>query len=89
MKRSGFVSTVRVALAKSRSALLLVAYPYNELLSSMDDFLKTLRTGVRPNGEPLKPPMADMTTSANKMSDVELKAMFAFFKSLPPLPDGK
>lgn len=34
--------TVRVALAKSRSALLLVAYPYNELQSSMDDFLKTL-----------------------------------------------
>jgi mono/diheme cytochrome c family protein len=52
-----------------------------------DDFVKTLRTKVRPNGEPLKSPMAEMP--GDKMSDVELKAMFMFFKSLPPLPDGK
>jgi mono/diheme cytochrome c family protein len=53
-----------------------------------DDFLKALRTGVRPNGEPLKSPMVESTATIGKMSDVELKAMFAFFKSLPPLPDG-
>jgi mono/diheme cytochrome c family protein len=54
-----------------------------------DDFVKTLRTGVRPNGEPLKTPMAETTTTVGKMSDLELKAMFLFFQSLPPLPDGK
>jgi mono/diheme cytochrome c family protein len=63
--------------------------PAGELASwTADDFLKTLRTGVRPNGEPLKPPMADMAKSARQMSDVELKAMFLYFQSLPPLPDG-
>ena len=34
--------TLRVALAKSRSALIAVAYPYDELQSSLDDFLQTL-----------------------------------------------
>ncbi|MGE3802732.1 MAG: sensor histidine kinase [Candidatus Kapaibacterium sp.] len=34
--------TIRVALAKSRSALIAVAYPYDELQSSIDDFLQTL-----------------------------------------------
>jgi len=54
-----------------------------------DDFMKTLRTGVRPSGEPLKSPMAEMAKSAKQMSDLELKAIFLFLKSLPPLPDGK
>ena len=54
-----------------------------------DDFMKTLRTGVRPNGEPLKSPMAEMAKSAKQMSDLELKAIFLFLKSLPPMPDGK
>ena len=64
--------------------------PGGELASwTEDDFLKTLRTGVRPNGEPLKKPMADFTTTAQKMSDLELKAIFLFLQSLPPLPDGK
>jgi mono/diheme cytochrome c family protein len=53
-----------------------------------EDFLKTLRTGVRPNGEKLLSPMAETTTTIGQMSDTELKAMFAFFKSLPPRPDG-
>ncbi len=34
--------SLRVALAKSRSALLVIAYPFDELQSSLDDFLKTL-----------------------------------------------
>lgn len=34
--------SIRVALAKSRSALLVIAYPFDELQSSLDDFLKTL-----------------------------------------------
>ena len=53
-----------------------------------DDFMKTLRTGVRPNGEPLKSPMAEMAKSAQQMSDLELRAIFTFLKSLPPTPDG-
>jgi mono/diheme cytochrome c family protein len=54
-----------------------------------DDFIKTLRTGTRPTGEALKSPMVEMATVAKQMSDLELEAMFLFFKSLPPLPDGK
>ncbi len=34
--------SIRVALARSGSALLVVAYPYDELQSSLDDFLQTL-----------------------------------------------
>lgn len=34
--------TVRVALAKLRSVVLVVAYPYDEVQASLDDFLKTL-----------------------------------------------
>ena len=34
--------SIRVAMAKSRSVLLLIAYPFDELQSSLDDFLKTL-----------------------------------------------
>ena len=34
--------SLRVALAKSRSALLVIAYPFDELQGSLDDFLKTL-----------------------------------------------
>jgi mono/diheme cytochrome c family protein len=63
--------------------------PAGELATwTEDDFLKTLRTGVRPNGEPLKSPMAETTTTIGKMSDLELKAIFVFLQSLPPLPDG-
>lgn len=63
--------------------------PAGELASwTEDDFLKTLRTGVRPNGEPLKSPMKETTATVGKMSDLELKAIFTFLKSLPPMPDG-
>jgi hypothetical protein len=33
--------------------------------------------------------MAEMAKSAKQMSDLELKAIFMFLKSLPPMPDGK
>ncbi len=64
--------------------------PAGELAQwTADDFIKTLRTGVRPNGEPLKSPMAESTTTIGQMSETELRAMFVFFQSLPPVADGK
>ena len=36
------VESIRVALAKSGSVLFIVAYPYDALQSSLDDFLQTL-----------------------------------------------
>jgi mono/diheme cytochrome c family protein len=63
--------------------------PAGELASwTEDDFLKTLRTGIRPNGEALKSPMAETTKTVGLMSDLELKAIFTFLKSLPPAQDG-
>lgn len=48
-----------------------------------DDFIQTLRTGVRPNGAPL---MGDMPWQAyGKMTDDELTAIFMFLQTLPPV----
>lgn len=45
-------------------------------------FIATMRTGRRPDGTPLRPPMDPKMTGA--MTDVELKAIWAFLHTLPP-----
>jgi cytochrome c553 len=49
------------------------------------DFLATMRTAKRPDGTELHPVMP---RAFGQMNDVELKALFAFFKSLPPTAKG-
>jgi mono/diheme cytochrome c family protein len=49
-------------------------------------FMATLRTGVRPNGKPLMPPMASKAWS--EMTEVELRAIWAFLRTLPPKATG-
>jgi cytochrome c553 len=49
-------------------------------------FMRTLRTGVRPNGTPLRPPMASKAWS--ELTDVELRALWAFLRTLPPAATG-
>ena len=46
-------------------------------------FIKTLRTGKTPGGRPMLPPMP--WESIRQSSDKDLKAMFAYLMSLPPV----
>lgn len=49
------------------------------------DFVKTMRTANRPDGTELDPVMP---RAFGLMDDTELRALYAFFKTLPPLPKG-
>ena len=53
-----------------------------------EDFLGALRGGKRKTGEALREPMASMPKFAKNMTDVELQALWAYVKSLPPAPNG-
>ena len=61
------------------------ASPGGELTAwSEADFIKTLRTGVTPSGTNL-PDKFMPWQFKSQMTDDELKAVFAYLKSLPPL----
>lgn len=49
------------------------------------DFIAAIRTGKRPDGSQLNPVMP---LGFGAMDDVELKALWAFFRSLPPVAHG-
>jgi cytochrome c553 len=49
------------------------------------DFIATIRTAKRPDGTTLNPVMP---RGFSGLDDVELKALWAFFQSLPPVPQG-
>lgn len=49
------------------------------------DFIRAMREGVRPDGSAIDPTMP--WQNLGKMTDTELKAMYKFLQSLPPLPD--
>lgn len=52
---------------------------------SESDFINTVRTAKRPDGTDLDPVMP---RAFGQMNDIELKALYAFFKSLPPVAKG-
>lgn len=52
---------------------------------SEQDFITTIRTAKRPDGSELSPVMP---RAFGGMDDIELKALWAFFKSLPPAVQG-
>jgi mono/diheme cytochrome c family protein len=54
---------------------------------SEEDFMRTLRTGVTPSGNQLKDVMP--WKYFGQMTDDELKAVWMYLQSLPPLPQGK
>ncbi|HEX6034862.1 MAG TPA: hypothetical protein VFY83_10525, partial [Anaerolineales bacterium] len=54
---------------------------------SEEDFMKTLRTGVTPGEHQLKDVMP--WKYFGQMTDDELKAVWLYLQSLPPLPQGK
>jgi len=48
---------------------------------SEDDFVRTLREGIRPDGRPLRYPMVRYP----EFSDSEARAIYAYLKTVPPL----
>ena len=56
-------------------------------LFSQEDFINTLRTGVTPSGTQLPNEFMPWKYKG-KMTDDELKAIFAYLQSLPALPTG-
>ncbi|HKJ02975.1 MAG TPA: cytochrome c, partial [Longimicrobiales bacterium] len=53
---------------------------------SEEQFVTVLRTGTRPDGTQLLPPMSLMTAYAQRMTDTELAALYLYLKSLPAAP---
>jgi cytochrome c553 len=49
------------------------------------DFIQTIRTGKRPDGRELN---AAMPRAFAKLDDTELKAMWTYLKTLPPVATG-
>jgi mono/diheme cytochrome c family protein len=60
--------------------------PHAEGLSNWtyDQFGRAMREGTRPDGTALQPPMTLITPYAKRISDVEMRALWAFLQSLPP-----
>lgn len=54
-----------------------------------EDFSRTLREGVRPDGSKVGPPMDGVPVLARHMDETDLQAMYAFLSSLPPTPTGQ
>jgi cytochrome c5 len=54
-----------------------------------ETFERVLRTGVKHDGQHVKLPMTLMLEPGKAMRDEEVKAMWAFFQSLPPKATGK
>jgi len=47
------------------------------------DFFRTMKLGLRPDGRPLRSPM----TARAELTDDELSAIWAYLRTVPPLPD--
>lgn len=54
-----------------------------------DQFVTVLRTGKRPDGTEIRVPMANVLPYARKMTDVELRALWAYLQSIPPVASAK
>lgn len=64
----------------------LTPHPESRMASWTEaEFVSVMRTAKRPDGSELDPVMPRVFGG---MDDVELKALWAFFRSLPPLPMG-
>ncbi|MGD8861739.1 MAG: cytochrome c [Myxococcales bacterium] len=53
-----------------------------------EQFVAAMRQGVRPDGTQLKMPMSLMMPYARKMTDTELRALWAYLQSVPARPTG-
>jgi cytochrome c553 len=56
---------------------------------SLAQFRTALREGKRPDGSALRPPMSGMMPYAQKMTEVEMEALWAYLRTLPPVAARK
>jgi len=56
---------------------------------SFQDFQRAMREAVDPEGVPLRPPMSLMKPYAQNMTEVELRALWAYVHGLEPRPTGR
>jgi cytochrome c553 len=54
--------------------------------ATYEQFVKAMREGIRSDGQPLKPPMNALMPYAQKMTDVEMQAVWAYLRSVPAAP---
>lgn len=54
-----------------------------------DDFVAALREGRRPDGTGIRDPMIRFLPYAQRMTDVELRALWAYISTREPLPTGQ
>jgi mono/diheme cytochrome c family protein len=52
------------------------------------DFVKAMREGIRPDGRELVPPMTFLLPYTQKMTDVELRAIWLYLRSVPAAVTG-
>ncbi len=53
---------------------------------TLADFIRALRDGKRPDGTAIKEAMP--WKAYGQMSDAELKAIYAYLRTVPPVPKG-
>lgn len=65
--------------------------PHEDGLAAYDfeAFDRVMREGIRVDGEPVRFPMGIITTYAANMTDTEMQALWLFFQSLDPIPQGR
>jgi mono/diheme cytochrome c family protein len=51
------------------------------------DFTRAMREGKRPDGTAFRQPMANVSSYTQKMTETELKALWSYLRSLPPVAD--
>jgi len=56
---------------------------------SYDDFARAMLEGIGGDGQPLRPPMSEMSKMAREMSEEDLRAIYTYFMSLEPQPTGR
>jgi mono/diheme cytochrome c family protein len=62
--------------------------PHPDGLASVtyEQFVKIMREGVRSDGTPVKLPMTLVMPYAQRMTDVEMQALWTYLRSVPPVP---
>lgn len=65
--------------------------PHEEGLAgwTLDDFERALREGRRPDGTALREPMTLMMPYAQRMTDVEIEALWLYLQSVEPRPTSR
>ncbi len=56
---------------------------------SYEDFVRVMRTGTRPDGRKVRPPMTQVLSSTAQMSDLEIRALWTYLASIAPQPTGR